>query len=138
MSYFEERNQMIEKAAQDAANIDGYKVFKTTSLNYHYFFVITPSDNILYIQLDEFFGMCASFEYQPGPNTGRGCGCGCGKGSERLRFYEITRELLEELEKDGLYYARRLKANLYKNSDEWRAGYWDFKNLEEVKPGKEK
>lgn len=82
--------------------------------------------------------MCASFEYQPGRNTGRGCGCGCGKGEERARFYEITPELLKDLESDGLYYARRLKAKLYINSDQWRANYWDFKNLEEVKPGKEK
>lgn len=61
MSYYDERILMIEKAAQDAAKIDGYKVFRQTNPDYHYFFVITPSDNVLCVCLDVFFRNVCKF-----------------------------------------------------------------------------
>lgn len=130
--YYQERKEMIEKAAKDAAKIDGYRVLKSPERNY--FFIITPADNVLYIQLDEFFGMCASFQYRPNAKTGSGCGCGCGKGNERYKFYEINKDLLEYLEKDGIFYAHKLKATFYKNSQEWLERFWEAAKLEEIKP----
>lgn len=128
--YYTERKEMLLKAARDAAKIDGYTVYKVPERNY--FHIVTPKNNILYIQLDDFFGMCACFEYKPNPKTGSGCGCGCGKGGERFRFYEITRDLLEYLESDGILYAKHLKATLYENPEEWLSRYWEAGKLEKI------
>ena len=55
MTYYEERKQMIQEAAQAAAKIDGYKVMKSPERNY--FYIITPADNVLCVSLDEFFDL---------------------------------------------------------------------------------
>ena len=124
MTYYEERENMIKKAAQDAANIPGYKVLKNPKRNY--FHVITPSDRVIYVQLDEFFGMDANLEYKPSRKTDSGCRC------NEEPFYNITPELMKELEEDGLKFARQLKATHYKTSDEWLERYWEKDELETV------
>jgi hypothetical protein len=122
MSYYEERRKKIEEAAQAAAKIDGYKVMKNPERNY--FYIITPSDNVLYIQNGDFSGLNASLEYIPSRNTGSGCRC------NDEPFYTIDAATLKELERDGMKFARRLNAHFYTGSAAWLAKYWEADKLE--------
>lgn len=122
MSYYEERKQMIQEAAQAAAKIDGYKVLKSPERNY--FYIITPADNVLCVSLDEFFGMNAALEYIPDRKTGSGCRCNDDP------FFALDAAKLEELEKGGMKFARKLKARFYTGSAAWLAKYWEADKLE--------
>jgi len=122
MNYYEERRKKIEEAAQAAAKIDGYKVMKNHERDY--FYIITPADNVLYIQNGDFSGLNASLEYQPSRDTGSGCRC------NEEPFYTIDAATLEELEKAGLQFAKELKAKLYSTSAAWLSKYWEADKLE--------
>ena len=106
---------------------DGYKCYNQKREDSLYGYIITPSDNVLYIQYDFLGGYKFSFNYIPTKNCGTGCQClekGVGK---------VTKEIVEQAEKEGFAFAIRLKANLYKNSEQWFSKYWDKENLIEVK-----
>ena len=118
---------MIKEVLKMASNA-GYRCFEVNSKFYYYGFMITPNNNILYIQAGDFYGVNISLEYIPGPKTGGGCRCNV----EALTT--VTIETLQEMENEGLIFARKLKAKLYDNPDQWLENYWDRKNLIEVKP----
>ena len=117
-------NMVNEVLKMAAAN--GYKCYMVNSNYYHYGFMITPNNNILYIQAGDFWGVDIALQYKPGPKTGTGCRC----NEESLN--KVTLKTLQQMEKEGLKFARRLKAVFYKNPAEWLENYWDRKNLIEV------
>lgn len=93
-----------------------------------YGFAITPSDNIIYIQRDSFHwrGWTFSLEYKPSKKTGSGCQC------LENPVQEITPEIIREAENQGLAFARRLKATLYNNSEEYIKKLWNREEYEEI------
>lgn len=108
---------------------DGFRCFiLKENPSYLYGFMITPSDNILYIQRDSFKwrGWTVSLNYRPGNKTGSGCQC------FEEPFEKITTNIILRAEKEGLSFAHKLKANLYKNSEEYLENLWNSENYEEV------
>lgn len=125
MGYYEERVKMINETAKSISRFEGYRVLKSDSRNY--FFVITPQDNVLYIQCAEYSGMNAALEYQPSRQNGSGCSC-----SDEA-FYSMTQDLLILLERKGLAFADQLGAKLYSKSEDWLKQYWERNSLKEIK-----
>lgn len=108
------------------AKKNGMKVFYTKRKNSCYGWIITKKDNVLYIQRGYFGGYDFSLEYKPSENNGRGCRC------NKESVFSITSETFEKMEVEGLNFAKELKANLYKTSEEYFEKYWDKKNLIEL------
>lgn len=125
MSYYEKRVEMINETAKAISKFKGYRVLKSDSDNY--FFVITPQDNVIYIQCAEYSGMNASLAYQPSAQNGGGCRC------NDEAFYSMTQDLLILLERKGLAFAKYLGAKLYSKSEDWLKQYWDRDSLKEIK-----
>lgn len=108
---------------------NGYKCFiLRENPSFLYGFAITPSDNIIYIQRDSFHwrGWTFSLEYKPSKKTGSGCQC------LENPVQEITPEIIREAENQGLAFARRLKATLYNNSEEYIKKLWNREEYEEI------
>ena len=117
---------LITKVLKMAA-ANGYKCYEHNDGYYHYGFLITPNNNILYIQGGDYgYGVRFSLQYKPSAKTGSGCSCNDDA------ITEVNIKTLEKLEKAGLNFARRLKATLYNTPDEWLDNYWDRDNLKEV------
>lgn len=96
--------------------------------SYMYSYVITPSDNILYIQRDSFEwrGWTVTLKYVPSQKNGSGCQC------LEEPFETITKEVILQNEVEGLQFARKLKAVLYKSSAEYFKKTWDTSEYEEI------
>lgn len=125
MTYSEKRIAMINETAKAISKFESYRVLKSDSDNY--FFVITPQDNVIYIQCAEYSGMNAALEYQPSTQNGGGCRC------NDEAFYSMSLDLLILLERNGLAFANRLGAKLYSKSEDWLKQYWDRDSLKEIK-----
>lgn len=123
----EYRQELINSMQELSKN--GFKCFVLKeNPSYMYGFVITPNDNIIYIQRDNFVwsGWSPSLKYKPNQKTGSGCQC----FEEPIE--KITPELMLEAEKEGLKFARKLKATLYNNSNEFLEKLWNKSEYEEV------
>ena len=113
------------QAVIDTLKQNGYTVYASkhnkglSSDTSEYVFAITPSDNVLYVQRGRFGGWEISLQYQPSRKNGSGC-----RANEKQPYNAITKEVLEEAERENLAFARELHATLYKSSDEWKRGYW--------------
>lgn len=123
-----EYRQELISAMQDLTK-NGFKCFilKEKS-DYMYGHVITPNDNVIYIQRDTFHwrGWTFSLQYKPSKNTGSGCQC------LEEPVNAITVETILQAEKEGLAFAKKLKATLYKNSQEYIEKLWNKSEFEEV------
>ena len=105
----------------------GYKVYATKGRDFistersrgGWVFAITPSDNVLYVQRGEFGGWEISLQYKPSRNNGSGC-----RANDNQPYSTITADVLAEAERENLAFARKLRATLYKSSEEWKRGYW--------------
>lgn len=113
MEVKKELNESLKMLANN-----GYKCYTTTPEGWNYGYIITPSDNVLYIQWEYFGGWSFSLEYKGNKNTGSGCQC------LKNPISDITVSEVERAELEGLHFAMKLKSPLYKNSDEWLSGYW--------------
>ena len=123
----EYRQELINSMQELSKN--GFKCFVLKeNPSYMYGFVITPNDNIIYIQRDfsKWRGWTMSLQYKPSKKNGTGCQC----FEEPIE--KITLELILEAEKAGLNFARRLKATLYNNSNEYLEKLWNKSEYEEV------
>jgi hypothetical protein len=90
-----------------------------------YGFIITPKDNIIYIQR-AYLGWITTLKYIPSKDTGSGCNC------LEEPFQTITKDIIVESEREGLIFAKKLKAQLYKNSNEFINKLWNKSEYEEV------
>lgn len=119
MSKTEYRNELINSMRELSKY--GYicRILNETP-GFLYGYIITPSDNIIYVQRDSFEwrGWTFSLEYPPTSKNGTGCGC------LEEPVNSITVEIMEQAEKEGLVFAKSLGAKLYKSSAEWLKGYW--------------
>ena len=112
--WYEEQKKLIEEAIQEIKAIEGYTVMRNPERQY--FFVITPKDNVLYVQHGEWTGLDVSLQYRPGRETGRGCRCNDDP------VYHFDEETLKRLEANGLAFAHKLKAKMFNSSDEYIHG----------------
>jgi len=121
------RQELINGMKELSQN--GFKCFiLKENPSFLYGFMITPEDNILYIQRDSFKwrGWSVSLNYKPGKKTGSGCQCFAEP------FEKITTNIILRAEKEGLSFAHKLKANLYNSSEEYLENLWNFEEYEEV------
>lgn len=108
---------------------NGFRCFILKEDNHYvYGFVISPSDNVLYIQRDSFEwrGWTITLKYWPDKNNGGGCLC------FENPITDITPELMFEAEREGLDFAHKLGATLYNNSDEFFENLWNIHEFEEI------
>lgn len=119
--------ESINEAINQVLKIEGYKIFRNPERNY--FFVVTPSDHILYIQNNYFFGLDISLQYIPSRKTGSGCSC---LKSNDGYTGELTKESLTRFENNGLNFARRLHASLYKSPNDFFSNYWEKEKIIEI------
>jgi len=124
----EYRAKLIESMKDLAAN--GYKCFiEPEDSQYLYGHVITPLDNVLYVQRDSFDwrGWTFSLQYVPGRKNGSGCGC------LEDPVNDLSLAIWERAEREGLAFARKLGATLYESSEKWLADRWNKDAEIEVK-----
>jgi len=121
------RQELIEGMKELSKN--GFRCFiHKKDPSFLFGFVITPNDNVIYIQRDsyEFRGWSTSLNYVPSRENGSGCQC------FEEPFQDITTDIILEAEKEGLRFARKLKAKLYNNSEEYLKNMWHPEDYEEV------
>jgi hypothetical protein len=122
------RNELIQSMEELTKN--GFKCFiLKENCSYLYGFIITHNDNIIYIQRGsfKFLGWNTTLKYKPSQKTGNGCGCLDNP------FQKITTDIILQSEKEGLQFARKLKANLYKSSEEFFETLWNKEDMIEIK-----
>ena len=93
---------------------------------YDYGFMIFPDDTVMYIQNGDFWGWDFTIEYIPSRQTGTGCRC----NDESISAVDWN--TLLELKADGLKFARRLGAKMYKSADEFKAKHWKFEDMVKI------
>lgn len=110
------------------AKENGYKAYECTRSDSAYGWIITPQNNIVYIQKGDFFGCDMSLKYVPSRQTGTGCRC----NEEPLT--EINLAVLKGIEMEGLNFARRLGAKLYNKTqvENYFTNHWDKENIIEL------
>ena len=93
----------------------GYSCYITREDSYFvYGFIITPNDNVLYIQRDTYAqrGWVITFKFVPSGEFGNAC------VALPEPFRNISVDTIAMAEKNGLAFAKNLGATLYKNSKE--------------------
>ena len=103
----------------------GYRAYDAG--NETYCFIVTPSDNVLYVQAEQFGGYNFSLQYRPS----RACGTGCQCLENPANAIDL--ETVVKAEEEGLAFAKRLRAPRWNNSDEWLSNYWDKEKMVEIK-----
>ena len=101
----------------------GYVCYVDRFGNKPYGFLITPNDNVMYIEYTDIKGWHVNLCYKPKRETGSGC------SAENCDFTNLTVDNLKLAEKNCLQYARILNAEFYKNSKAWYNLYWNKNNL---------
>lgn len=102
-------------------------LLKENKDGYLYGYIVTPNRNVIYIQQDDYrMGWMFSLQYVPSRSTGGGCGCLDNP------VWDITEEIILKAEREGLAFARKLKATLYASPEKWLADYWHPEDLEQI------
>lgn len=89
-------------------------------------YLVTPDDNVLCVNQGDFGGIRFTLKYVPSKSNGSGCSC------MDKEFYSVDMDTIKEAEKEGLKFADKLHAKLYKDSGEWKAYEQKFWNLVEI------
>lgn len=117
---------MIDEAIRKIKSLAGYKILRNPERNY--FHVVTPKGNVLSFHHGKYGGLVAVLEYVPSRTTGTGCQC----NKYAFNVDELTATKMQELERDGLAFAKELHAKLYANAEEWRSNYFYKNSLVEI------
>lgn len=80
----------------------GYKCYATSRGDWGY--IITPNDNVLYLQHNYFGGWSFMLEYLPSRECGSGCQC------LKDPVSDITEDTVKRAETEGLLFAQKLGA----------------------------
>jgi hypothetical protein len=117
------REEMKQSMLELSKN--GYKCYMVDRDGFLYGFMVTPSDNVLYVQRNEwaYRGWDFAFEYVPSKENGTGCGC------LEDPTPDMSIETVQRAEKEGNGFASRLHATRYKNSEAWLKSYWKKEDL---------
>lgn len=113
------REEMRQSMLELSKN--GYKCYMVDHNGFLYGFMVTPSDNVLYVQRNDwaFRGWDFAFKYVPSAKNGTGCGC------LEDPTPDMSIETVQRAEKEGGRVASRLHATRYKNSEAWLKSYWN-------------
>ena len=118
----------------DMAKANGYKVWRISGHDWAW--LITPKGNVMCISEADFGnGFHFTLQYVPNKNCGSGCSCHeyGGDGEWDFGLVRVTVKGLEELEADGLRFARELGAPLYYSPDAFlqeQRRFWKEKLVE--------
>lgn len=117
------REEMRQSMLELSKN--GYKCYMVDRDGFLYGYMITPSDNVLCVQRDNwaYRGWNFSFKYVPRKETGSGCSC------LEDPTPDMSIETVQRAEKEGSNFAYRLKATRYKSSEAWLKNYWKKEDL---------
>ncbi len=120
------REEMRQSMLELSKN--GYKCYMVDRDGFLYGFMVTPSDNVLYVQRNEwaYRGWDFAFQYVPSQTTGSGCGC------LEDPTPDMSIETVQRAEKEGNRFASRLHATRYKNSGAWLKSYWKKEDLIQI------
>lgn len=109
------------------AKENGCEVYITPAeSNYDYGYIFFPDDVIMYIQNGDFWGWDFSIQYIPSRETGTGCRC----NEESITSIDWDGLLKQKAE--GLKFAQKLKARLYKSADEFKRNRWNFDDMVQI------
>ena len=100
----------------------GYRVFTSERMQHENetdFFMITPSNNIMYAWYDRFCGWQICLEYVPSCANGSRC-----RDNKKKASYDLTVDYAARMEIANLQFARTLKVVLYANPSEFIAKHW--------------
>lgn len=119
----------------------GYEIYVRNEDKYEWAIIITPIQNILYVQFHAHYDMQNGYDiylkYQPSEK----CGAECSARNKNDNPYtSLDVETMQIAEIRGLTLARKLKAQLYENAKQALAGVWNFDNYYKlsIEPKKEK
>lgn len=90
---------------------------------YDYGYMIFPDGVVMYVQPGDFCGYDFSISYIPSRKNGTGCMC----NEESISVVDWN-ELLKQ-KRDGLNFARKLKADFYPTVDEWKRNSFSFDKM---------
>lgn len=111
-------------AVLQLAKVNGCECYITNhDSGYDYGFMVFQDGVIMYIQNGDFWGWDFSIEYIPSRENGTGCRC------NEESVCSIDWNGLLQQKADGLAFARKLGAKLYRSADEWKAKKWNFEKL---------
>jgi len=127
--YNNEYRQELINSMKDLSK-EGFKCFILKERpGFMYGHIITPNDNVIYVQRDGFNwrGWTFSLKYKPSRKTGNGCQC------LEEPVQSITPEIICRAEREGLQFARKLGAKLYGSSQEYiNKDLWNKESYEEI------
>ena len=116
----------VEEIIKEAVEDFGYRGYVVEGHD-TFGYLVTPSDAVLGVSEDYFGGATLTYEYVPSAEHGGSCAC------FEEPIFKTDAEVLKKAEQEGLAFAKRLGAKLYKNSEEWRRScYWNGRGLREV------
>ena len=90
---------------------------------YNYGHIIFPDGVVMYVQNGYYGGYDFCISYIPSSKNGTGCMC----NEESISVVDWN-ELLKQ-KRDGLNFARKLKAELYPTVDEWKRNSFSFDKM---------
>ena len=120
------------------AKDNGCKCYFYEKDNNTYFtwgYIVFPDNVIMSVNKNYYDGLDFAIEYVPSRETGSCCSC---KINRTIHdditgvSSQITWDKLQELKKEGLLFARKLKATLYPSAKEWERNCYCFNQLQEV------
>lgn len=103
----------------------GYKCFIVDNPRYDYGYVITPSDNVMYVEWTPHNAFNVSLEYVPSRENGTGC-------STISSFNKLSVEVFKEYEQECISFAKSLGVKMYPNSTAWLHTYYNKNKLIEI------
>ena len=117
----EERIKAV-RAILDMAKADGCQCWITEAncIGECWGLIGTPRGNLLNVFYEPFEGYAFTLRYHPNSKTGSGCQC-MEKG-----LYQVTPEDIREAERDGVVFAKKIRANLYTGLDEALSDVYDI------------
>lgn len=104
-----ERDREFLKEVLANLKESGMRTFICKDTSYCYGFIVTVNGNVLEIE-ESYGGFKCSLEYVPSHQLGSGCAC------SESPISNISKKAIEEMERNGLAFARKLGAKLYNGS----------------------
>lgn len=127
--------QMTIQNVIDMAKANGYKPYIVEGYN-SWAWLITPRNNVITVSKAEWGnGLRFTFDYKANRNCGTGCSCHEDRDEWDWGLKSVTIKGLEQLEDEGLRFARKLNAPFYESVDEFLAyerKFWKEKLREVV------
>ena len=110
------------RAILDVARADGCEcwIIEENCIGACWGLIGTPRGNLLNVFYEPFEGYTFTLRYHPNSKTGSGCQC-LKKG---LR--QVTPEDIREAEREGIAFAKKIRANLYTSFDEALSDVYDL------------